>query len=245
VSMDPSEPKDEGTPPSEPMGTPPPPQGQIPPPPQQSWQSQPQQPAAPPPPGGGPMGGGTPSWTSNITASGTIPGPMGMALSDIPNRIIASVIDFIILGIVGFIVGAIIHPILGEDIFGGILGVSVKVPSLLSSIVVVAIMLAVSAGYFIYMWTRMFGSTVGMRVVKLRVVDATSGTPIIQKQAINRWLMLGAPWALTFFYSWSIGWIITLGALAWYVYLLVTTAQSPTRQGAHDKYANTVVTKLG
>lgn len=209
------------------------------PPPQQSWQSTPQQPTSPPP---GPSGSGTPSWTSNITASGTIPGPGGVALADTPNRIIAAVIDFIILGVIGFIVTALTTSILGDN-FGGIFGGSFRVPSLLSSIAAVALMLVVSGAYFIGMWTRMNGATVGMRVLKLTVRDAASGGPITQQQAINRWLLLGAPYALSFFYGWGIGFIISVLILVYYIYLLVTVAQSATRQGMHDQYAKTVVAK--
>ena len=216
------------------------------PPPQQNWQSTPQPPEPAPAGGGMPAGGsGMPSWTANITAQGTISGPAGLALADIPNRIIAVVIDFIIIGVVGFIVGAVIHPILGERItFGGLLITDVVVPSLISSLVVVAIMAAVSAGYFIYMWLRMGGATLGMRVLKLQVRDAASGGQIRQSQAITRWLFLGGPAALNWFYGWGIGFIISILVLVYYIYLLVSAAQSPTRQGLHDKQAKTVVAKV-
>lgn len=223
----------------------PPPPEQPAPPPQQGWQSQAQQPGPPPAAGGQPAGSGMPSWTSNITAQGTISGPGGLALADLPNRIIAVVIDFIILGIVGFIVGAILHPILGERIsFGGIIVTDVVVPSLVSSLAVAAVMAAVSAGYFIYMWLKMAGATIGMRVLKLQVRDAASGGQISQDQAIKRWAFLAGPWALSFFYSWGIGFLISVLVLVYYIYLLVSAAQSPTRQGLHDKQANTVVAKV-
>lgn len=228
----------EGDPPIRPeYGGSPPPQGAAAPPPQ-SWQSTPQQPGPPPPSGG--MGPGGPSWTANLTAQGTIAGPGGVALADLPSRVIAAVIDFVILGIIGFVVGAIINPILGLN-----LGFGIVIPTLLSTLVVTLIMLGVSAGYFIYTWMRMNGSTLGMRVVKLAVRDAASGGEITQQQAINRWLLLGAPFALGFFSYWGvIGLIISVLVLGWYIYLLVTMAQSATRQGFHDQYAKTVVAKV-
>lgn len=207
-------------------------------PPQQNWQSTPQQPAPPPP---GPSGSGTPSWTSNITASGTIPGPGGVALADTPNRIIAAVIDFVILGVIGFIVSAVSTSILGEN-FGGLFG-NFRVPSLLSTIVTVALMLVVSGAYFIGLWTRMDGATVGMKVLKLTVRDSAGGGPISQQQAINRWLLLGAPYALAWLQWGVLGLIASIAVLVYYIYLLVTVAQSPTRQGLHDQYAKTVVAK--
>jgi uncharacterized RDD family membrane protein YckC len=184
-----------------------------------------------------------PSWTSNITARGTKPGPGGVALADTPDRIIAAVIDFIILGIVGAIVAGIMTGILGTELLGGIFGVSAKVPSLISSLATVVVMLAVSGAYFIGMWTRMGGATVGMKVMKLTVRDATSGAAVSQGAAINRWLLLGAPMVLSSIYGWGIGLILSVVVLVYYIYLLVTVAQSATRQGLHDTYAKTVVAK--
>jgi uncharacterized RDD family membrane protein YckC len=194
---------------------------------------------------GGGMGSGMPSWSANLTARGTMPGPGGVALADIPDRAIAFVIDAIILGVIGYIISYITTQILGEELLGGIFGISAKVPTLLSTIVAVALLAAVSAGYFIYTWTRMGGQTVGMKVTKIRVVDGASGGPVSQQQAISRWLYLGLPLALYQFWGWSlIGWLIALVAFGFLVYEMITVAQSPTRQGFHDKAANTAVAKM-
>ena len=57
----------------------------------------------------------------------------------------------------------------------------------------------------------MGGATVGQKVMKLSVRDATTGGPITQQQAINRWLFVGAPFAISFLYAWGIiGWIVWL-----------------------------------
>lgn len=219
------------------------------PPPQQDWQSQPQQPSAPPPGGGQPPGGGgAPSWTSNITAKETIAGPGGLALADLPNRIIAIIIDFIILGVIGFVVGAVLGGIFVETRTENFLGVPITVtgPSIIAYLLTTVILLAISAGYFIYMWTRMNGATLGMQVLKLQVRDAASGAAISQDQAIRRWIFLGGPQAASFLYALPlIGLLVSIAVLVYYIYLLVSTAQSPTRQGLHDKQANTVVAKVG
>jgi uncharacterized RDD family membrane protein YckC len=233
---DPNAPGGQQMPPASP---PPPPPGPGP----AGWQSTPQQPG-PPPMGGGQPGGGMPAWGSNLTARNTIAGPGGVALADTPSRFIAAFIDFIILGIIGYIVNTIMTGILGDN-YLGVFGLNYRSPSLISSLVTVVIMLAVSAGYFIYQWSRMNGMTVGNRVLKLSVRDAASGGPVTQQQAITRWMYLGAPWALTFFYGWTLGIIISLLALVYYIYLLYTMAQSPTRQGLQDQQAKTVVAKLG
>lgn len=222
---------------------PPAPQSPTPPPPPPAgWQSTPQ-PPGPPPAGGGQPGSGMPSWTSNLTAQGTISGPGGVALADAPQRIIAAFIDFIILGIIGYIVNTIMTGILGDN-YLGLFGLTYRTPSLISSLVTVVILLAVTGAYFIFMWTRMAGATVGMRVLKLQVRDQATGGPITQSQAITRWVFLGAPFAIEYFYGWTLGIIISLAVLIYYIYLIISIGQSPLRQGLHDKQAKTVVAKV-
>jgi uncharacterized RDD family membrane protein YckC len=184
-----------------------------------------------------------PSWTNNLTDRSTPAGPGGIALADAPNRIIALVIDFVILGIIGFIVNTISTAILGDQlVFFNV--ASGKYPSLISSLVAVLAMLVVVGGYFVFLWSRMDGATVGMRVLKLSVRDAATGGPITQSQAITRFIFLGAPYALEFFYGWGIGFLISVLVLVYYIYLLYTVANDPLRQGLHDKQAKTVVAKL-
>ena len=226
-------------------GTTPPPGQQPPPPPSQGWQSTPNQPGPPPPTGGQP-GGGMPSWTSNISARDTIVGPGGLALADLPSRIFAYIIDAIILTVVAFIISGILGAVLVEVRPDPFFGIPIRGPSLVGQLIAVALTLVISAAYFIYMWTRMGGATIGMRFLKLSVRDASTGGPVSQGQAINRWIALGGPQVLSFLYLvlGLIGALIALAVLGYYIYLLVTTAQSPTRQGFHDTFAKTVVARV-
>lgn len=75
--------------------------------------------------------------------------------------------------------------------------------------------------YYIYFWGTS-GSTLGMRVFKLRVVDADTGGPIGMGRAIVRYLM-----SIVNTMACYIGWI-------W-------VAFDPRKQGWHDKVANSVV----
>ena len=83
------------------------------------------------------------------------------------------------------------------------------------------IAIVVSIGYWVYFWGTT-GSTFGMRVLHLQVVDANTGGPIGIPRALVRWLM-------TIVNSWAcyIGWI-------W-------VAFDARKQGWHDKVANSVV----
>src|SRR5262245_40190958 len=87
---------------SQPTGQP---QGGPPP----SWQQPPQQPVSPTPPPPSQM----PSWTSNLTNTAPVAGPAGYYYADVPNRIIAYIIDIIVLFIIGLVVSAILLGILG------------------------------------------------------------------------------------------------------------------------------------
>jgi len=236
---DPNAPGGQQMPPA-PQAPPPPP------PPPQGWQSTPQ-PPGPPPMGGGQPGSGMPSWSNNITARGTITGPAGLALADLPDRIIAYIIDAIILAVIGFVINLVLGSILVETRTDFILGIPVTVrgPSFIAQVLGVLISLAISAGYFVYMWTRMNGQTIGNKVMKISVRDAGTGNVMPQNQAIMRWATIGLPGALSLAYVLPvIGFIVSIAVLVYYIYLLVTTAQSPTRQGWHDRYAKTVVAKL-
>jgi uncharacterized RDD family membrane protein YckC len=75
--------------------------------------------------------------------------------------------------------------------------------------------------YFVYFWGTS-GSTLGMRIFNLRVVDADTGAPIGIARAIVRYLM-----AIVNGLACYIGWI-------W-------VAFDPRKQGWHDKVANSIV----
>jgi uncharacterized RDD family membrane protein YckC len=225
-----------GPPPSQPPSTPPP---SAPPP---DWQSTPQQPSAPA------AGGGTPSWTANLTSQQAVAGPAGYFYADVPNRIIAFIIDSIILAIIGFIVGIVtgflpsaveVNP--NATNFGDFVRLN-PVGALIDAI----LGLLVSGLYFVYTWTKLRGSP-GMKVLGMQVGNASDGRSISINQAIIRFLVLFGPSSVAnaLFFAPSIGFLLGLLSFIWLIVLLVTTAQSPTKQGLHDRYAQTVVVKAG
>ena len=214
---------------------------------------QPQQPAPQPPPGPGPAAPPSmPAWTASLTSTAPTPGPAGLFYADVPNRVIAYIIDAIIVGIVGLILGAILFAILGAPTTStvvangqGLFGVSVETHTNFLSLIAFAVLgLALSAGYFIYTWTAMRG-TIGMKALGMQVGNAADGATITMDQAIRRWLALGGVFSLaqTLNQFPLLGLLIGLAALVWTIALLVTTAQSPTKQGLHDQFAGTMVVK--
>jgi uncharacterized RDD family membrane protein YckC len=224
----------------------------------------PEQPASPPPaspppagppPAGPPPGAaasGMPAWTSQLTSTQPVAGPAGLYYADVPNRIIAYIIDAIIIFIVGVIISIVIYAILGPATSlkevqdpNSILGVRFETQTnILSALVFAVFNIAWSGGYFVYMWTAMRG-TVGMKLLGMQVGNAADGATLSMEQAIRRWLALGGVFALAQALNPLplLGILLGLASLIWVIALLVTTAQSPTKQGLHDQFAGTIVVK--
>jgi uncharacterized RDD family membrane protein YckC len=215
-------------------------------------QQPPAEPPAPeqrttPPPGSEPTPpppAGESGWTS-APPPASVPGAPGLVYADVPNRAIAYIIDVIILAIINFIVGLILFAIVGPatSVTFTESGLTTSV-NWLATIVFAVVGTAISAAYFIYTWTSMRGS-LGQKVLSMQVGNAADGRTLTQDQAIRRWIFLGGPIGLIQALSPvpALGILIGLAGLAYFIYLLWSTAQSPTKQGFHDVQANTVVVK--
>jgi len=173
----------------------------------------------------------TTGWAAPPPAA-PVPGAAGFVYGDVLYRIIALIIDSIILAIINVIV------------FGVIVGLtSLNFVGFLATVVVG---LAISAAYFTFMWTAQRG-TIGMKVLGMQIGNAGDGKTLTQEQAIRRWLVLFGPQVLSQAANTavgvSLGGLIGLAVLAWYIFLLWTTYSSPTKQGWHDHFANTMIVK--
>jgi uncharacterized RDD family membrane protein YckC len=172
-----------------------------------------------------------------------VAGPAGFVYADVPNRAIAYIIDAILVGIVAGIIGGILAAVgLSTGSFAtGTLVFTVNYVGLIVSAIVGAL---ISAGYFIYTWTSMRG-TLGMKVLGMQIGNAGDGVTLTTEQAARRWLVIALPGILAqvLFVLPALGALLGLVALGWFIYLLWTTYSSPTKQGFHDKFANTMVVK--
>lgn len=155
----------------------------------------------------------------------------GVAYATLVSRIIAIIIDVILIGFIYAVVIAVLGGLGGWSAFlvGGVVHV------------------AISVGYFVYLWTRQ-RATVGQRILGLETVNAADGATLTQDQALRRWVFLMGPGAVAQIFAYGagsllglLGWIVALLALAYEVFLLYTASQSPKRQGFHDVQAETVV----
>ena len=190
--------------------------------------------------GGSPGSGGS-GWTQGGAQPKVQPGPAGLVYADLPNRVIAYIIDAIILGIVNVIVFAILSGIGLSIVTVNVTGVSTNY---FASLIYAVIGLAISGGYFWYTWTKM-RATIGMKVLGMQIGDAGDGKTLTNDQAIRRWIALGAPFSIAQALNpiGGIGTIIGLIAFIYVLYLIYTTYKSPTKQGFHDIFAHTMVVK--
>jgi uncharacterized RDD family membrane protein YckC len=166
----------------------------------------------------------------------------GLVYADVPNRAIAYIIDVILVGIIAAIINGILSGMgLNVVTINSDLTVNVNyVGALIQGI----IGLIISAAYFIYTWTSM-RATIGMRVLGMQIGNAGDGKTLTTDQAIRRYLALSAPSILAqvLFPLPLLGALLGLIAFGWFIYLIYTTANSPTKQGWHDVFANTQVVK--
>jgi uncharacterized RDD family membrane protein YckC len=166
----------------------------------------------------------------------------GLVYADVPNRAIAYIIDAILVGILNLIVGAVLG---GLGFSPGTLNPDLTFTINYVGLFVVGLVgLLISAAYFIYTWTSM-RATIGMRLLGMQIGNAGDGQALTLNQAVRRYLALSAPAILAQVASPIplVGLVLSLLALAWAIFLIYTTANSPTKQGWHDHYAHSQVVK--
>jgi uncharacterized RDD family membrane protein YckC len=191
----------------------------TPPPPSGNWQ-------APPPPSGG--------FNPNFQQSNIEAGPApGITYADTVTRVVAAIIDGVILWVVNVILIFI----------GGAIAIAGGGVGLIITLFFGLVFAVVNAVYFVYGWTRMRASF-GQKFVNLETVSAADGATLTQNQAIRRWAFLFGPWAIGAIIP-IFGFFIELLAGLYVLYLLYTVTQSSKRQGYHDVQAGTVVIKRG
>ena len=140
-------------------------------------------------PAAGDRDGAARGLAQGITSTARVAGPAGLLLADVPNRIMALVIDTILLSLSGFalawLAGGLVSEAGALDTAGGELDV-------VAFLVVLLLQLAISGGYFGGAWA-LVGATGGMRLLGLRVGSETDGRRLDPRHAALRWLVVGIP----------------------------------------------------
>ena len=150
---------------------------------------------------------------SRLTSTTRTPGPAGLVYADVPNRIIALIVDGLVLTAIGFLLSLVFGGLVVEsgaiDGSGGGLQIG-------PFIIVAALQAAISLGYFAVGW-KSFHGTPGMRMLGLRIGDESEGGELTWGQVLFRWLLLGVPWILAGFADYvpdTIGLIMALLGVA-------------------------------
>jgi uncharacterized RDD family membrane protein YckC len=209
-------------------------------------------PATPPPAGAAPPPS---SWTApqpqsqGFATAQIAAGPApGVVYADTTMRVIAYIIDSILLFIAIFLLAIILGAIAVGFALGGGLVVGV-----IFAVIIAIIALLGSAFYFVYFWQTLRASP-GQKMLGLETVNAADGATLTRDQAVRRWAFLFGPSVVASVFQFSgsvssglgsIGSLLGLVAFIYAIYLLYTVTQSPKRQGFHDVQASTVVVKRG
>jgi uncharacterized RDD family membrane protein YckC len=204
----------------------------MPPPPPQ----QPGYPAGAMPP---PNPGGYEAYNPNAGAK-LIP-ELGLYQDEPWKRVVARIIDAIILAIPGFIVGAaLLRDTLSNCRGTDILNITCG-PTAADYVIYGIIVLAISAAYWIG-FTVALGATPGKLIFGLKVVTVDGQPPDIQV-AVKRWLIDGAGGVLSLL-PFGAGRLLTdLVLLALGIWSVVLLFQDPKQQDLYDKIGATYVVK--
>ena len=195
------------------------------------------QPPPPPPPGGytptPPLGGYAPPPSPPPPPAAYVPPPApaaaapGIGYGGFGLRFVARLLDSLILGIPFGVFFALIGGLAVAsvsttvDANGNVNTVAAGGAGGLLILLYLAL-LVVTVLYFVVLWSR--GGTIGQRLLKLRVVDATTGANISMGKAFLRYVGL------------------IIAAIPCYLGLL-WVIWDPRKQGWHDKMASTFVVR--
>ena len=103
--------------------------------------------------------------------------------------------------------------------------------------------LAVSFLYFGLLWRSAGKATVGQRLFRMQVGNAFDGAILTWEQVAIRWVVLFGFGILALLPV--IGGLGGLVGFVWAIVLLVTTTTSLTKQGLHDRWAESAVVATG
>jgi uncharacterized RDD family membrane protein YckC len=183
---------------------------------------------------------------ADAVAPGAASGDLRYA--DVPNRLVAYLVDAIILAVIVFIgalvVSALFGPAVRFDLTADTPGGRIDVDDRLA-IVNALVGTALGGAYFVGSWMVLRASP-AQRLFGMEIGHERDGATLTLGVAVLRWILLGAPFGIATALTTGLagfGGLLLLAALLWYLILLVTTARSSTRQGLHDRLARTVVAK--
>lgn len=205
------------------------------------------------------------SWAPDWTPSGRTGAPsrfpplQGAAYAEFPLRVIAFVVDLLLLNLLTGLVSQLVS-VLHDVLFGrGFLYMLTtgRTESVVSTVAFMA-GASVIAASAIYFWC-VFRATPGQMMLGLFVVRRGSGTALSTQAAFLRWLLLYVPWVVFISASWlsqlvlsddplnpadpnAVVFVARMVPLAWYALLAASSLLDRRRgRGLHDLAAGSIV----
>lgn len=175
--------------------------------------------AAPPPP----------VWNGQSSATGT------QQYAGFWLRVVASIVDTIILMIIGFIVGLVIPspaPPAGDDLSAAFDLAAVQGTGKL------AVLTIVGWAYYAFQESSPAQATLGKRLLGIRVSSEDGAKLSLGMASLRAWPLYAANIGFLIF-LW-LGWLVVLAAIA----SCVAVAFNPRKQGLHDTMAKALLTKV-
>ena len=151
----------------------------------------------------------------------------GLVISGTFNRVVAYFIDAVFLGLLNLAALGALNVVTG----GGNDTVTIAAS---------VVLIVVDCLYFVGLWTSSWHATLGMRLLRLRLLTAATAGTLSFNDALLRWIALSGAIAILALLPRVAGTVGIL-SLIWLLVLLITTATHPLHQGLHDRWARSVV----
>ena len=182
-----------------------------------------------------PAPGPTVAWSAPAPAPAV--GAPGLTWADTPTRFVAYIIDSFLEAFIAIVVLSILGVALA--------GTSTDpVATTQSSGIFYALAALIGAAYYILSWSGGRRATPAQRLFNIQVGDAFDGRALTTTQAVKRWVGLGGFLGLfSIVPSDAVLGAVNLIQFLWAIVLLISTVTSPTKQGLHDKFANSAVVR--
>lgn len=191
---------------------------------------------APPPPAEPDRTGPAVMWAHPSAAVvAEVPGAPGLRFADTATRLVAYFFDSLVIAIIATVAGLILG--LNQTVvtrgtaYTSLTGAAFAIVFTLTALV-----------YFVLFWTGGRRATPAQRLFNLQVGNAFDGAPLTLTQAVKRWLALGDVLLLVGIAPALVG-VSALASLAWVIVLFISTVRNPTKQGMHDRFANSAIVR--
>jgi uncharacterized RDD family membrane protein YckC len=196
-----------------------------------------------------PVGASAPVVGWEAPAAPAAPGSAGYVISGMGARIVAYFLDALLVGIIPLFLSLFVvdwagmfRNSLDAQVVSNTAPTSFTMEVTPQLILVTLIGFAIEFIYFVGFWTSGGQAPLGMRLLRMQVVDVATGGVLSLTAATKRFIALGAPLSLLALVpSASIQSLAGVGEFALLLFLFFTAITNDRRQGLHDKWANSLV----